>query len=437
MGNLLRKGRDFDETFSCCISWDGIRWCASVACALGKEIKGLDAITSFLQAREQFDLYAYLPSHGSYSSLSYEELAVLRGKLMDLVEKEGMNGLRKFAAAHKRESRVNPKECYRLNSSIYGAPSANHEWDMLFQNAHVNGCGMTISEVEPSLYVRIETEEKFENHFPDGIKTRLNPLSIADEKTMLTCEITDEEAEEGKHLPYRELLGVVSLGASCTKLEMLYAVSVCGKHIGKWGVKQFEILKKMFEYGFTTRHTGLIYSKGLDEHGINVMSCFADSGHSLPRSYGSTTCMMNGAATSSSAKKHSLTASGTYHDKLIEFSIAANKVVGYRNMMEEMHLSQDKPTVIYQDNEAAIMIAMNRGSMSNQSRHVERRILTCRNKIEDDQIIPVYIETGKMIADIGTKAFSDKQFAYLRDQLTGYSLVKLHYPTYALPSYVV
>ncbi len=479
---------------------------------MGKVIKGLDAITGFLQAREQFDLYAYLPSHGSYSSLSYEELAVLRGKLMDLVEKEGMIDLRNFAAAHKRESRVNPKQCYRLNSSIYGAPSANHEWDMLFQNAHVNCCGMTISEVEPSLYVRIETDEnddvvewiiiniwtddvrylgtdnmvkkyeeniqksvkvkflgvpgefagtlfvhdlekglcelkapkywegaaaKFENHFPGGIKTRLNPLSVADEKTMLTCEITDEQAEQGQHLPYRELLGVVSYAASCTKLEMRYAVSVCGKHRRKWGVEQFEILKKMFEYGFTTRHTGLIYLKGLDRHGINVMSCYADSGHSLPRSYGSTTCMMNGAATSLSAKKHTLTASGTYHDEFIEFSIAANKVVGYRNMMKEMHLSQDKPTIIYQDNEAAIMIAMNRGSMSNQSRHVERRILTCRNKIEDGQIIPVYIETGMMIADIGTKAFSDKQFAYLRDQLTGYSLVKAHHPKYALPSYVV
>jgi hypothetical protein len=44
--------------------------------------------------------------------------------------------------------------------------------------------------------------------------------------------------------------------------------------------------------------------------------------------------MMNGAAITSSAKKHSLTASGTYHDELIEFSIVANKVVGIRNMME-------------------------------------------------------------------------------------------------------
>ena len=41
MGNMLRKGKDFDETFSCCVSWDGIRWCASAACALGKEIRGI------------------------------------------------------------------------------------------------------------------------------------------------------------------------------------------------------------------------------------------------------------------------------------------------------------------------------------------------------------------------------------------------------------
>jgi hypothetical protein len=243
--------------------------------------------------------------------------------------------------------------------------------------------------------------------------------------------------KEAKHLPYRELLGVCSYPASCTKLEMRYAVSVCGKHRGKWGVSQFNVLKKMFEYGHTTRHTGIIYSKGLDQHGVNVLSCHADSGHSLPRSYGGTTCMMNGAAVTMSAKKHSLTASGTYHDEIIEFSIAANKVVGLRNMMEEMHLSQDKPTVIYQDNEAAIQIVKNRGSMSGQSRHIERRVLTSRNKIEDGQVVPIYCETGKMIADLGTKAFGDKQFAYLRDLLTGYSLVKKHHPTYELPSYIV
>ena len=159
MGNLLKKGKDYDETFSACISWDGIRWFAAAACVTGKVIKGLDAVTGFLQAREQFDLYAFLPSHAKYSDLSLEELAGVRMNLLKLIDKEGEEGLRKFAAAHKRESRANPESCYQLNSSIYGAPSANHEFEMLFQNVHVNKCGLTLSEVEPSLYVKIQVDK--------------------------------------------------------------------------------------------------------------------------------------------------------------------------------------------------------------------------------------------------------------------------------------
>jgi hypothetical protein len=511
MGNLLRKGKDFEETFSSCISWDGIRWCMSIACAMGKKVRGLDAVTGFLQAKEQFNLYAFLPSHGKYSSLSFEELAVIRMKLMKLIEKEGDQGLKKFAAAHKRESRVNPTTCYQLNSSIYGAPSANHEWEMLFQDAHVNKCGLTLSEVEPSLFVKMKVDaednvvewmiatiwtddvryfgtdkmldeyeveiqkhikvkllgtpgefvgvdvkqdverglcemksakyweaakEKFVKFFPDGVKERHNPMTPYDEKFMLEEVVSDEDFKEAKELPYRELCGVLSYAAGCTKLEMRYSVSVCGKHRGRWGLKQFKVMLKVFEYGFTTREIGLIYSKGLDKHGVNNMYCFADSGHSLPRSYGCTMPMMNGAALSLSAKKHTLTASSTMHDELIEFGIATNRIVGFRNMAHEMGFAQEKATTIYQDNEASIQVMVNRGSLSKQSRHIDRKILTSRNKIEDGEVMPKYIKTEDMLADIGTKALPDKQFIYLRDQMNGYALVKRHHPTYALPAYV-
>ena len=511
MGNMLKKGKDFEETFSSCISWDGIRWCAAVACATNKMIHGLDAVTGFLQAKEQFDLYAFLPSHGQYSSLSMEQLATVRKKLLDLIAKDGIEGLKKFASIHKKESRTNPKTCYRLNSSIYGAPSANHEWEMLFQHSHVNGCGLTLSEVEPSLYVKIEVNEKDEvsgwmianvwtddvryfgtdevirkyemdlqknvkvkllgvpgefvgtdfhqdlklglcelkspkywesallkvgKYFKDGVKERHNPLSVYDEKFMLESEVSDEEHEQAKHLEFRELLGIVSYPASCVKLEMRYAISICGKHRGKWGIKQFNVLRKVFEYGYTTREMGIIYSRDLDRHGDNTMYCFADSGHTLPRSYGCTIAMMNGGVISLSAKRHTITASSTCHDELIEFSIAVNRMVGFRNVMCEMGLEQNDATPIYQDNEAAIHIALNRGALSKQSRHVSRRILTARNKIEDGEVMPVYCITGKMLADIGTKALPDEQFAFLRDHINGYMLVREHHPTYPLPPYV-
>jgi hypothetical protein len=396
----------------------------------------------------------------------------------------------------------------QLNSSIYGAPSANHEWDMLFQGAHVGKCGLTLSEVEPSLYVKMTTNDrdevvewmmatiwtddvryfgtnkmleeyerelekhikvkflgvpgefvgveikqdllemkspkywetafdKFAKFFQGGIKERVNPLSVYDEKVMLDEVVSDKDFEEAKDLPYRELCGVISYAAGCVKVEMRYAISICGRHRGKWGKRQLKILLKVFEYGYTTSHTGLIYSKGLDEHGLNVMYCYADSGHTLPRSYGSTVPMMNGAATALSAKRHTLTASSTMHDESIEFSIAANKMAGFRNMSIEMGFPQEKATTIYQDNEAAIQVMVNRGSLSKQSRHMERRILTAQNKIEDGQIMPKYCKTEEMLADIGTKALSDKQFVYLRDRLTGYALVKKRHPTYAIPAYVL
>jgi hypothetical protein len=451
-----------------------------------------------------------LPSHAKYSDLSLEELASVRLNLLKLIEKEGEEGLRKFAAAHKREPRANPKSCYRLNSSIYGAPSANHEFEMLFQNVHINKCGLTLSEVEPSLYVKIQVDENDEvigwllmtiwtddvryigtdncikeyeqevqkhvkvkfldvpgefvgtefhqnlelgvcelkspkyweaalerlaKYFPKGVKERWNPLSVYDEKRMME-EVSDEEFDEAKHLEYRELCGIISYPASCTKLEMRYAVSICGRHRSKWGRKQFEIMLKVFEYGYTTREMGLIYSRGLDPHGDNTLYCYADSGHSLPRSYGCTIAMMNGAALSLSAKRHTLTASSTCHDEIIEFAIAVNRMVGFRNIMCEMGLEQSDATTIYQDNEAAIHLAMNRGALSKQSRHIDRKILAARNKIEDHEVKPKYISTERMVADIGTKALSDDQFIYLRDQLNGYSLVMLNHPGYRLPAYV-
>jgi hypothetical protein len=240
-------------------------------------------------------------------------------------------------------------------------------------------------------------------------------LSVYDEKFMIESEVTDKEFEEAKHLEFRELLAVVSYPTSCVKLEMRYAISICGKHRGKWGLKQFKILMKVFEYGYTTRHLGIIYSRGLDEHGDNVTYCFADSGHSLPRSYGCTIAMMNGGVISLSAKKHTLlTANSTCHDELIEFTIAVSRMVGFRNIMCEMGLEQEGATIIYKDNEAAIQIALNRGALSKKSRHIERRVLSARNKIEDGAVVPKFCVTTKMLADIGTKALSDAQFAYLR-----------------------
>ncbi len=82
---------------------------------------------------------------------------------------------------------------------------------------------------------------KFAEFFPNGVKERFNPLSVYDDK-MMQEELSDEEFEVAKKLPYRELCGVIFYQASCTKLELRCSVSVCGRHRRKFGVKQFKVM---------------------------------------------------------------------------------------------------------------------------------------------------------------------------------------------------
>jgi hypothetical protein len=97
-------------------------------------------------------------------------------------------------------------------------------------------------------------------------------------------------------------------------------------------------------------------------------------------------------------------------------------VEGLRNLMKEIGLEQTEATVIFQDNQAAIQIANNRGSLAKKTRSMDMRTLSIRNKVEDMKVVPVYIETAKMLADIGTKALDPARFELLRDAMTGYGL---------------
>jgi hypothetical protein len=133
--------------------------------------------------------------------------------------------------------------------------------------------------------------------------------------------------------------------------------------------------------------------------------------------------MMNGAVISFTSKRHSTTDDSTAAAELTEQHLCACDVEGLRNLMEEVGLEQMNPTTIFQDNQAAIHIANNRGALAKKTRAMEMRTLTVRNKVEDMKVVPVYCETSKMLADIGTKALEPARFEMLRDIMTGYALV--------------
>jgi hypothetical protein len=495
MGNLMKEGRDYGETFSSTVSGDGIRWFFALAAVCGYEVRGWDATTGYLQVEQRVPIYAYLPSHHGFSNLSFEALAELRTTLLEILKEEGIEGIKRLARKLKKERRDRPKSVLKLKKSIYGIPDAGQAFSMFIQGLHTKKCGLTQSEMDPCIFYKMNTDkdtnkvtgylivmtwvddcryfgtpelvqkyektisenckctmegetkefvsiqvkhdksggtieltqedywvkaiERFREYLPDGgPKQRLVPLSPADER--LLVEPTEKEMEEAKALPYASLLGVCQYPSAYTRLEMRYAMSVLSRWRTKWGKAHFAILVKCLEYGYETRKMGLKYGGVLTKEKTNILEGYADSSLSLPRSQGCRCVTMNNAAISLTSKRHTTTDDSTAAAELTECYLCACDVEGYRNLMGEIGLAQLEPTTIWQDNQAAIQIAMNRGALAKKSRAMDLKVLTLRNKVEDMKCVPIYLKTSEMIADIGTKALDPKLFCYLRDKLCGY-----------------
>ena len=147
LGNILRKGMDYKETFAPTVTADGLRWFLSMACSCNKQIYGGDVATAYLTGKQRTDLSAFIPSFGEMHALPMRELKQLRGELQTMEKQEGIRAIRRLS---KRKGR--PKKLWRLKRPIYGIPDAGNAFAIKFQEDHTNLLKMRQSVVDPCIY---------------------------------------------------------------------------------------------------------------------------------------------------------------------------------------------------------------------------------------------------------------------------------------------
>jgi hypothetical protein len=142
MGNLLKAGKDYGDTFSSTVSGDGLRWFCSLAAACNKRIRGWDATTGYLQTKQRIKIYAYLPSHHGFSDMEFEDLAEFRKQLLKIKKDKGIKGVKEFSRNMKKERRWKPKVVLELKSSTYGIPDAGQAFAMFMQGLHIKNADL-------------------------------------------------------------------------------------------------------------------------------------------------------------------------------------------------------------------------------------------------------------------------------------------------------
>ena len=123
------------------------------------------------------------------------------------------------------------------------------------------------------------------------------------------------------------------------------------------------------------------------------------------------------AAISWGSKKQKSVALSSCEAEIMAASEAAKEAVYLRRFLSELGLHEpDEPLRLSCDNQAAVDTAYNPEN-HDKMKHVERRHLFIREKVQDGQLLVPYVRTHENMADFFTKVVSPAQFVHMRDTI--------------------
>jgi hypothetical protein len=108
-------------------------------------------------------------------------------------------------------------------------------------------------------------------------------------------------------------------------------------------------------------------------------------------------------AVSWSSKLQPLVALSTTEAEHISAVEASKEILWMRQFMGELGYSASGPSVLRMDNQSAIAVSKN-PEHHGKMKHLSLHLFWLRDAVQDDQIVPTFVATEDMTADIFTKA---------------------------------
>ena len=142
---------------------------------------------------------------------------------------------------------------------------------------------------------------------------------------------------------------------------------------------------------------------------------------------------MNSAVISLSSQRYSTVDTSTTAAELKEAFLLSNDICGIRNLMEELGLPIDEPTLIFEDNMPAIQVINGERNLADTTRHLEINTWKLRERCDMQLTELVFCRTYDQLADNLTKANPTDLFKYLRDSMNGYAAAMLDDPDREMP----
>jgi hypothetical protein len=203
---------------------------------------------------------------------------------------------------------------------------------------------------------------------------------------------------------YQSMIGGLMYAAICTRPDIAYAVTTLSQYSSNPGPEHWSACKRVFRYLSGTRSYGLVYGNTRDDGVISTGYSDADYAANPDdrKSISGYAFMLGGAAYAWSSKKQTTVATSSTEAEYTALAHATRFAIWSRYLLDEMGCLQNNPTVIHEDNQAALALARD-PQFHARSKHFDVQNHFVREKIENGIIEPVYCTTEDQLADIFTK----------------------------------
>ncbi|KAL0266971.1 UNVERIFIED_CONTAM: hypothetical protein PYX00_009368 [Menopon gallinae] len=216
----------------------------------------------------------------------------------------------------------------------------------------------------------------------------------------------ENEREEMKHKPYRELIGCLVYLSKATRPDIAFAAMTLGRYCNDPGKEHWTLAKRVLRYLKATPELGIKYSRN-----VKQLEAFTDSDWAGNvddrRSCSGNVLMLAGGPISWMSKLQSSVSLSTMEAEYVAIREVTKEVVYVSRLINHMLFRHyvKEPISVYCDNQSAIELSKN-PVFHKRSKHIDIAYHYARELVEKGKIELKYLRTDEMIADVFTKPLS-------------------------------
>lgn len=216
-------------------------------------------------------------------------------------------------------------------------------------------------------------------------------------------DVTDQQYDAAKHLPYREIVGSVMYAATISRPDLAFSAGLLARFMTKWSAEHYRAAKHLLRYVKGTIDYALTFDASSCERTLQGYvdadwgGCLT-SRHSTS-GYGN---ILFGALVGWKARRQPTVALSTMEAELSAACDATKQAAWLRQILQDLHVPVKGPIRYFCDNQGAIAAAANPGQ-HDKRKHMGMKAHYVTDEVKKGRVAFDYIPTEDNAADLLTK----------------------------------